>query len=79
MMHLTGHLLLFNAFVSVTEDEVCKFINESPTKLCLLNTILTFFKDCLDILLTSITKSVNYSLDEGSFPKAFKKTVVPPS
>ena len=35
-------------------------------------------KDCLDILLSSITKLVNYSLIEGSFPNSFKKAVVTP-
>ena len=66
----------FNIFVPVIQDE---FINESPTKSCLLDTIPTFlFKDCLDILLSSITKLVNYSLIEGCFPNTFKKVAVTP-
>ena len=69
----------FNAFVPVTEDEVLKFVNESPTKSCLLTLIPTFLlEDCLDILLPSITKLVNYSLIEGSFSITFKKAVVTP-
>ena len=69
----------FNSFKPVTEDEVSKCINESRTKSCLLDPIPTFlFKDCLDILLPSITKLVNYSLIEGSFPSTFKKAVVTP-
>ena len=44
-----------------------------------LDPIPTFLlKDCLDILLSSITKLVNYSLIEGSFPNSFKKAVVTP-
>ena len=70
----------FNAFKSVTEDEVSKCINESPTKSCPLEPIPTFFlKDCLEILLPSITKLINYSLIDGSFPSAFKRAVVTPS
>ena len=57
--------------------EVRKFINESPTKSCILDPIPTFLlKDSLDIILPYITKLVNYSLIEGSFPNAFKKVVV---
>ena len=68
----------FNTFKPVTEDEVSKCINESPTKSCPLDPIPTFLlKDCLDILLPSITKLVNYSLIDGSFPSAFKKVVTP--
>ena len=67
----------FNTFMPVTEDEVPKFISESPTKSCSLDPIPTFLlKDCLDSLLPSITKLVNYSLIEGSFPNSFKKAVV---
>ena len=50
-----------------------------PVKLCVLDPIPSFLlKDCLDILLPSITKLVNYFLIEGSFPNAFKKVVVTP-
>ena len=69
----------FNAFMPVTEDAVYKCISESPTKSCSLDPIPTFLlKDCLDILLSSITKLVNHSLIEGSFPNSFKKAVVTP-
>ena len=69
----------FNTFKPVTEDEVSRCINESPTKSCPLDPIPTLpLKDCLDILLLSITKLVNYSLIEGSFPSTFKKAVVTP-
>ena len=69
----------FNTSMHVTEDVVHKCINESPTKSCSLDPIPTFLlEDCLDIL-PSITKLVNYSLIEASFPNSFKKVVVTPS
>ena len=52
----------FNTFKPVTEDEVSKCINESPTKSCPLDPIPT----------------LNYSLIDGSFPSAFKRAVVTP-
>ena len=69
----------FNTFLPVTKDKVSKCIYESSTKSCSLDPIPTFLlKDCLDILLPSITKLVNYFLIDGSFPNAFKKAVVTP-
>ena len=69
----------FNTFKPVTEDEDSKCIHKSPTKSCPLDPIPTFLlKDCLDILLPSITKLVNYSLIDGSFTSAFKRAVVTP-
>ena len=69
----------FNTFEPVTEDKVSKCIKESPTKSCPLGPIPTFhLKDCLDIPLPSITKLVNYSLIDGSFPSAFKRAIVTP-
>ena len=51
----------------------------SPTKMCVFYPIPTFLlKDCLDILLSSNTKLINYSLTKGSFPDAFNKAVVTP-
>ena len=65
-----------NTVKPVTENEVSKCINESSTKSCLLDPIPTFLlKDCLDILLLSITKLVNYPLIEGSFQSTLKKAI----
>ena len=73
-------LPVFNTFKPVTEDEVNKCIKESPTKSCPLNPIPTLLlKDCLDILLPSITKLVNYSLIDGSVPSVLKEQLSPPS
>ena len=66
-------------FMQVSEDVVDKIIKTSLTKSCLLDTWLTFFiKECIDILLPSLTKLVNCSFMEGCIPDAFKTAVVTP-
>ena len=58
------------SFNEVSEDEVRKIIKNSPRKSCLLDPVPTFLlKDCVEILLPSITKLVNLSLAEGVFLK----------
>ena len=70
-MHLSLVPPAFNAFESVSEDEVQKIINDSLTKSCLLDPMLTFLlKYCFDILLPCISKLVSYSLSKISFPKS---------
>ena len=52
---------------------------KSPTKSCLLDPWPTFLvKECIDILLPSITRLVNCSLSEGVVPDEFKKAIVTP-
>ena len=52
---------------------------KSPTKPCLLDPWPTFLvKECIDILLPSITRLVNCSLSEGVVPDEFKKAIVTP-
>ena len=66
-------------FTQVTQDEIGKIISKSPTKSCLMDPLPTFLiKECIDILLPSITKLVNCSLWEGLVPDGFKKAVVTP-
>ena len=61
-------------FKQVSETEVHKIIMNSPTKSCLLDPWPTFLlKECLNILLPSITKLVNCSLAEGVVPKKVLK------
>ena len=63
-------------FTQVTQDEIGKIISKSPTKSCLLDPLPTFLiKECIDILLPSITKLVKCSLHEGLVPDGFKKAV----
>ena len=66
-------------FDDASPDDIAKVIKNSPTKSCLLDPWPTFLvKDCLDILLPSITKLVNCSLLEGAVPDGFKSAVVTP-
>ena len=66
-------------FTQVTQDEIGEIISKSPTKSCLLDPLPTFLiKECIDILLPSITKLVNCSLCEGLVPADFKKAVITP-
>lgn len=70
---------LFSKFHQVSESDVRKFIMSSPTKSCVLDPWPTFLvKECVDVLLPSITKLVNLSLVEGLFPSGFKQAVVTP-
>ena len=70
---------LFNNFHPVTETEIRKAIISSPSKSCLLDPWPTFLvKECVDVLVPSITKLVNLSLSQGVFPSQFKKAVVTP-
>ena len=65
--------------IQVTQDEISKIIRKSPTKSGLLDPLPTFLiKECIDILLLSITKLVNTSLQKELVPDGFKKVVVTP-
>ena len=69
----------FDAFNPLSDDAIHKLILSSPTKSGLVDPWPTFLvKECIDILLPSITRLVNYSLSEGHVPDGFKKAVVTP-
>ena len=69
----------FNQFEPQTESETRKLIMSSPTKSCLLDPWPTFLvKVCVDSLLPSITKLVNFSLAQGLFPGVLKWAIVTP-
>ena len=60
-------------------SEVLKFIKEAPSKTCSLDPCPTHIvKQCIDILLPSLTKLVNLSLKNGIFPNPFKQAIVTP-
>ena len=70
---------LTDMFASFFSNKISKIRDTFSTSGSFLAPIPTFLlKDCLDILLSSITKLVNYSFIEGSFPNSFKKAVVTP-
>ena len=69
----------FSCFKQVSQEEIRKIIMKSPTKSCLLDPWPTFLvKECIDILLPSITRLVNCSLSEGVVPDEFKKAILTP-
>ena len=66
-------------FCEVSENDVLKIIKNSLTKSSFLDPVSTFLlKDCVDILIPSITKLANLSLVDGVFPQQFKKALVTP-
>ena len=79
MVHPPSDPPKLTVYIQVTQDEIGKIISKSPTKSCLLDPLPTFLiKECIDILLPSITKLVNCLLREGLVPDGFKKAVVTP-
>ena len=63
----------FVSFRTMSEDKVLKIIKSTPNKSCDLDPIPTsLVLHCISVLLTPITNTVNYSLQEGSFPSCFK-------
>ena len=73
----TNHQL--RKFESVAENEVHKLIMSGASKSCPLDPWPTsLVKECLDILITPITRLMNLSLSEGIFPQDFKTAIVTP-
>ena len=59
----------FTVFTQVTQDEIRKIMNTSLTKSCPLDPLPTFLiKECTNILLPSINKLVNCSLQASVLP-----------
>ena len=79
VLHPDNEPPTFCSFQAVTETEVLKFIKESPSKTCSLDPCPTHIvKQCIDILLPSLTKLVNLSLKNGIFLNPFKQAIVTP-
>ncbi|XP_072022742.1 uncharacterized protein [Amphiura filiformis] len=69
----------FSKFAEVTDDTIRRFIMESTSSSCSLDSIPTWLlKDCLDGLLPLITRIVNYSLLSGTFPSSYRTSLVTP-
>ena len=78
-----SHLALdgpsFSEFCLLSETEVLKLIKSSTKTTCSLDPIPTkLFTECLNVLLTPITKLINLSLDSGCFPLIWKGALVKP-
>ena len=70
--------LLFK-FSSLSQEEVHDLVRASSKKSCGLDPIPTkLLLDCLDVLLPTITKMINYSLEYGDFSSAWKIALVLP-
>ena len=70
--------LLFK-FSSLSQEEVHDLVRASSKKSCGLDPIPTkLLLDCLDVLLPTISKMINYSLEYGDFSSAWKIALVLP-
>ena len=66
-------------FKPLTYTDIRKIIMQAPTKSCLLDPIPTsLLKECIDLLLPSITKITNFSLVSGIVPCSLKSAVITP-
>ena len=64
---------ILSHFSPVTQDEVSKLIGQSSDTFCDLDPIPTsLLKQCLPVLLPTITNIINLSLSSGTFPDQFK-------
>ena len=69
--------LPLSKFDLLSQEEVHDLIRASKKKTCSLDPIPTKpVFECLDILLPVITKIINYSLEHGVFPSAWKNALV---
>ena len=68
-----------NVFERASEDEIKKLFLSSSSKSCDLDPIPTsVLKNCLDILITSITDIIKISMEASTFPQNFKEAHVRP-
>ena len=76
---ITPHRAPSLQFDLLSRQEVHDLIRASKKKTCSLDPIPTKpVFECLDILLPVITKIINYSLEHGIFPSAWKNALVIP-
>ena len=69
----------FNAFTTLSEDDVRQFIHDSIKKSCNLDPLPTSVAlDYVDTLLPSITKIINLSLTSGQFAGEWKCALMNP-
>ena len=77
--HLALYGPSFSEFRLLSETEVLELIKSSTKTTCSLDPIPTkLFTECLDVLLTPITKLINLSLELGCFPLLWKRALVKP-
>ena len=67
----------FSEFYLLSESEVFDLITASPKKSCSIDLIPTkLLNECIGVLLPSITKIINLSLDSSYFPRTWKRALV---
>ena len=77
--HLALYGPSFSEFRLLSETEVLELIKSSTKTTFSLDPIPSkLFTECLDILLTPITKLINLSLELGCFPLLWKRALVKP-
>jgi hypothetical protein len=70
---------IFSSFKHLTPNEVKAIVMKCPSKHCILDPLPThILKECIDVLLPSLTKMVNMSLENGRFPECWKCSIVIP-
>ncbi len=68
-----------DSFKILSEEDIRKLIVKSPSKSCDLDPMPTHLvKECIDLLLPVITRIMNKSLQEGTFPSPFLSAIVIP-
>jgi hypothetical protein len=70
---------IFSSFHPVSPTLVRRTIMSSLTKSCPLHPIPTsILKECIDSLLPCITRIINISLSQGTYPSIFKNSLIRP-
>ena len=70
---------LFSDFQSVTNEELLKIIRKCPNKSCVMDPMPTYLvKEHVDVLLPTLCRIVNTSLQSGLFPDDLHKAIVTP-
>ena len=68
-----------SSFQPATEEEIKKIIMKSPSRTCSLDPLPThLLKECVDELISPITKIVNMSLAGSEVPNTLKEAIVTP-
>ena len=66
-------------FERICDNDLKIIILSAKPKSCSLDPLPTWLlKNCTDVLLPTITKIMNFSLEKAFFPSDFKKSIVPP-
>ena len=66
-------------FKRMTEDRVRSLINPCRLKTCILDRLPpSIMKDCMDVLLPVLTKTINISIETANVPVQLKEAMIRP-